>query len=118
MEKEKAHKKRQKITIDTKIMIIEEKESTNKSDYELAAKYKVDRSSKKRCRLQKGFYHLVEEAFYKWVLLAKSASIILPYYVLKEKAMDFYSKLKTENIEMREGFEASDGWIKKFMKRF
>ncbi|CAF1068605.1 unnamed protein product [Brachionus calyciflorus] len=138
MEKEKGRKKRQKITNEIKIMIIEEKEKTKKSDYELADKYKVDRSTitkilakkekylqdensqpnKKRCRLQNGYYHLVEEALYKWVLLAKSASIILPYHVLKEKAMDFYQKLKSENIRIREGFEASDGWIKKFMNRF
>ena len=32
--------------------------------------------------------------------------------------MDLNQKLKSENIRLREGFEASDSWIKKFMNRF
>ncbi|CAF1119376.1 unnamed protein product, partial [Brachionus calyciflorus] len=80
-----------------------------------------NKSSKKRCRLQNGYYHLVEEALYKWVLLAKSASIILPYYVLKEKAMNVYQRLKSENIQMRDGFEAESAdrsQIEPFKEKF
>ncbi|CAF0861296.1 unnamed protein product [Brachionus calyciflorus] len=63
-------------------------------------------------------FYLVEEAVYKWRLSALSAHFPISYAVLKEKSLFFYDKIKERNIEIREKFEASDGWICNFLSRF
>ncbi|CAF0778558.1 unnamed protein product [Brachionus calyciflorus] len=132
------NRKRKKILNSTKVEIIKEKQKTNKSDYELAKMFEVDRSTitkilkkketylnenstfkdGKKCRLQKGYFPLVEEALYDWVTVTRQNSIPIPVYILKEKALEFYNKLKNENIPMKDNFEASDGWVRNFLERF
>ncbi|CAF1037822.1 unnamed protein product [Brachionus calyciflorus] len=58
------------------------------------------------------------EAFFKWYGAARNANIPINYNVLKEKALSHHQKLRVQNAEIKEAFEASDGWIQKFLKRY
>ncbi|CAF0730058.1 unnamed protein product [Brachionus calyciflorus] len=129
-------KKRQKILNDTKVEIIKLKEETNKTDTEIAQLFGVDRSTvtkiikkkevylnlensdKKKSRVQKAPFHLVEEALFQWYCAAQTSSIQINHSVIKEKALFFFNKLKEDHPDMKSTFEASDGWISNFMTRY
>lgn len=128
-------KKRQKILNDTKVEIIKLKEETNKTDSEIADIFGVDRSTvtkivkkkelylnlensdKKKSRIQKGPFFLVEESLYQWYCAALKSSVPISHNLLKEKALFFYNKLK-EDKELKASFEASEGWITNFLNRY
>lgn len=130
-----ATKKRQKILNDTKVEIIKLKEKTNKTDSEIADLFGVDRSTvtkivkkkelylnlensnKKKSRIQKAPFFLVEESLNQWCRAALSSNVQITHNLLKEKALFFYNKLKEDN-EMKTSFEASEGWITNFLNRY
>ncbi|CAF0763029.1 unnamed protein product, partial [Brachionus calyciflorus] len=78
----------------------------------------LEQPQTKQFKLQKGAFPLVEEALFKWYGAARNANIPINYSVLKEKALSFHQKLRDQNAEIKEAFEASDGWIHKFLKRY
>ena len=129
-------KKRQKILNDTKVEIIKLKEETNKTDSEIAELFSVDRSTvtkilkkkeiylnlensdKKKSRIQKAPFFLVEESLYQWYSAAQTSNVKITHNLLKEKAIFFFNKLKEDNIDIKSSFEASDGWITNFLSRY
>ena len=64
----------------------------------------------KRTRPEK--YEDLNKALMKWFLNCRSENIPLNGPLLKEKAIAFATELKIEN------FQASDGWLEKWKKRF
>ena len=64
----------------------------------------------KRMRLEK--YEDLNKAQMKWFLNCRSKNNHLTGPLLKEKAIAFATELKIEN------FQASDGWLEKWRKRF
>ena len=64
----------------------------------------------KRMRPEK--YEDLNKALMKWFLNCRSENIPLNGVLLKEKAIAFATELKIEN------FQASDGWLEKWKKRF
>ena len=64
----------------------------------------------KRMRPEK--YEDLNKALMKWFLNCRSENIPLNEPLLKEKAIAFATELKIEN------FQASDGWLEKWKKRF
>ena len=57
-------------------------------------------------------YEDLNKALMKWFLNCRSENISLNGPLLKEKAIAFATELKIEN------FQASDGWLEKWKKRF
>lgn len=78
----------------------------------------MDSNVKKKARIQKSPFFLVEESLFKWIIAAKSANIPISFYILREKALFLYNKIKEEDIQIRNNFEASDGWIRNFLERY
>lgn len=127
-------KKRQKILNDTKVEIIRLKEKSNKTDSEIANLFNVDRSTvtkivkkkdiylnlescnKKKSRIQKSPFFLVEKSLYHWYCAALTSNVHITNNLIREKALFFYNKLKEDN-EMKAPFEASESWINNFLNR-
>lgn len=128
-------KKRQKILNGTKVEIIRLKEKTKKTDSEIADIFNVDRSTvtkivkkkdiylnlegsnRKKSRIQKAPFFLVEESLYQWYRAALTSNINITHNLIREKALFFYNKLKEDN-EMKAPFEASESWINNFLNRY
>ena len=63
-------------------------------------------------RMRPENYEDLNKTLMKWFLNCRSESITLNRPLLKEKAIAFATELKIEN------FQASDGWLEKWKKRF
>ncbi|KAJ8966277.1 hypothetical protein NQ314_003645 [Rhamnusium bicolor] len=63
-----------------------------------------------KCTLRKAENPKMESAPYKWFLKQRERNLPVTGEMIKQKALDFYTKLKIGN----ENFNASDGWLQKF----
>jgi hypothetical protein len=140
-ESSKKRKERSAITLEKKVEIIRKKEENTKlSHQDLAKQYNVDRSTissilrdkdkylqlydttplhiQQRVRLQKGQFHIIDEAVYKLFLELRAQNVPVSQDMLKTKALSIYEQLKNGGIEFPSVFEASNGWVFGFQRRF
>ena len=69
-------------------------------------------SNSKRQRLTQGTFANLDQAMFKWRLVARSRDVAVSTLVFKTKAIEFAEKMNVEN------FKASDGWLDRWKKRF
>ncbi|CAG8727219.1 10722_t:CDS:1 [Racocetra persica] len=128
----KKRKERSTLTLEKKVEIIRKKDENMKLSYQdLAKQYQVDRSTisnilrdkdkylqlydttpshiQQRVRLQKGQFHIIDEAVYKLFLELRSQNIPVSQDMLKTKALSIYEQLKNGGVEFLTTFEASNG---------
>lgn len=133
-------KQRKNLSLDDKINIIKRKEVDAKlSDEKLADEFCVDRSTisgilrkkeeilklhanatrsdLKKTRIQAARFPSLEEALYKWFQGLRSQNIPISQDILKTKAIEFYNRAKENGVQLS-NFEASNGWLDKFQKRY
>ena len=137
---DRQRKQRRNLSLEDKVNIIKRKETDAKlSDEKLANEYGVDRSTisnilrkkdkflqlhasakhsdLKKTRIQIARFPSLEDALYKWFQSLRSRNIPVSQDVLKVKAVEFYNRAK-ENGAQLSNFEASNGWLEKFQKRY
>lgn len=68
----------------------------------------------KRSTLKEGEFPKTEKRLYKWIIKQRSRNIPINGFMIKAKAIEINSKIK----EGAKGFNASDGWLRNFKKRF
>ena len=69
-------------------------------------------ASKKRKRMKTATYEELDSAVYKWLKTARYNNIPISCSVFKEKALEFAKSLDLKD------FQASDGWMDQWKKRF
>ncbi|CAG8592026.1 12722_t:CDS:1, partial [Racocetra fulgida] len=136
----KKRKERSAITLEKKVEIIKKREENTKlSHQDLANQYHVDRSTisnilrdkdkylqlynttphaQQRVRVQKGQFHIIDEAVYKLFLEFRSQNVPVSQDILKTKALSIYERLKDGGVEFPSTFNASNGWVFGFQQRF
>lgn len=67
----------------------------------------------KRCTLKKAEYPRMEKMLYKWFVKQRGKNVPISAEILRSKASHLYSKIYQTNS----GFNASEGWLKKFKRR-
>ena len=133
-------KQRRNLSLEDKINIIKRKETDVRlSDEKLANELGVDRSTisgilrkkekllrlhanaknsdLKKLRIRVARFPSLEEALYKWFQSLRSRNVPVSQDILKTKAIEFYNRAK-ENGAQLPNFEASNGWLEKFQKRY
>jgi predicted DNA-binding protein YlxM (UPF0122 family) len=133
-------KRRKNLSLEDKIDIIRKKNTDVKlSDERLAIEFGVERSTisgilrnkekflqsyegakysdLKKTRIQVARFQSLEEALYKWFQGLRSQNIPIAQDLLKAKAIEFYNKAKEHGAQLP-NFEASNGWLDKFQKRY
>ena len=66
-------------------------------------------SDLKKLRIRVARFPSLKEALYKWFQSLRSRNVPVSQDILKTKAIEFYN---------RANFEASNGWLEKFQKRY
>ena len=69
-------------------------------------------SNLKSQRLRQGTFAKLDQAMFKWLLVARSRNVIVSALVFKTKAIEFAEKMNVEN------FKVSDGWLDRWKKQF
>uniref|UniRef100_H3A4H9 HTH CENPB-type domain-containing protein n=1 Tax=Latimeria chalumnae TaxID=7897 RepID=H3A4H9_LATCH len=132
MAERKSYKKRNELSLQQKILLIKEHESSKKSiralaeqfncgktqactiinrkrDYMTAFEENAD-SNRKRICYKRG-HEDINEATWKWFQATRALNIPLSGPLLQEKALQFARELKIED------FKASNGWLESFRRR-
>ncbi|CAG8798193.1 11211_t:CDS:2, partial [Racocetra fulgida] len=116
----KKQKERSTLTLEKKVEIIRKKdENTKLSHQDLAKQYQVDRSTISNILRDKNKYFQLYDTTPSHIQQQlRSQNIPVSQDMLKTKALSIYEQLKNSGVEFPTTFEASNGWVYRFQRRF